>query len=103
MKIKILFIGLICLLQLSCFLFSYNNEVEGIVTDASNGLPISNVEVKLWGENRSSIFPDMVSFPTLATTTTDNNGYYYLSCEKDSDLGGILKISFKKSGYEGII
>jgi hypothetical protein len=99
---KIVICLLFCLLLTSCFLIPNKIHVEGVVTDALNGSPIAGASVTLSGERRGSL-PGMVSYPDLASTTTDNNGYYSLSREKDRDLGGILKIWFRASGYETLV
>lgn len=99
---KIIICLIFCMLLTSCFLVSNQIHVEGVVTDALNGSPIASVSVRLSGEIKG-FFPGEVSYPELTSTTTDKNGFYSLSSEKDYDLGGILKIWFQASGYETIV
>lgn len=94
---KFVLIGLIYLLHASCVTpLIINIEVAGIVTDASNGLPISNVSVRL--ERRNSMFFGSYK-PSPASTTTDTNGYYYLSWEPEKDLESTLSVVFVCLGY----
>jgi len=82
MKIVYIFISVL-ILFISCNIFnpqegSITLKIQGIVADAINGTPVSNIEVRLYKKYSPSLEDDYDKDEVLASDITDEDGFYYL-------------------------
>jgi hypothetical protein len=89
MKNAFIFISAL-ILFISCNVFSPEErnvtlKIQGLVSDAINGSPVSNIEVELYKNWSPSLHDDYDKGEVLDSDITGEDGFYYLECKLYGD------------------